>query len=189
MPPTSPPTPPVPGAVIALDEAAIDRSLRRIAHEIIERNPDLDQVALVGIPLRGIEIARRLAAYIEQFEQRSVETGTIDVSMHRDDLRLRSRLIPVEPSQLPDDLDARTIILVDDVLYSGRTCRAAMDALSSFGRPARIQYAVLIDRGHRELPIRADYVGKNIPTAPGERVFVRLAATDSAPDAVWISKP
>jgi len=109
--------------------------------------------------------------------------------MHRDDLRIRQRLSVVEESHLPDNLEERTIVLVDDVLYSGRTCRAAMDALSSFGRPARIQYAVLIDRGHRELPIRADYVGKNIPTSPGERVFVRLEALDSQPDAVWISKP
>ena len=189
MPATNPLTPPVPGAVTVLDAAAIDRILRRIAHEIIERNPDLEQIALVGIPSRGVEIAQRLAAHIRQVQGVEVETGVIDVSMHRDDLRLRNRLTPVEPSRIPGDLEARTLILVDDVLYSGRTCRAAMDALSSFGRPARIQYAVLIDRGHRELPIRADYVGKNIPTAPGERIFVRLQTTDREPDAVWISKP
>jgi len=182
-------TPPVPGAVIVLDAPAIDRILRRIAHEIIEGNPDLDHLALVGIPSRGVEMARRIAAHIEQVEGRSVPAGVIDVSMHRDDLRIRQRLSVVEESHLPDNLEERTIVLVDDVLYSGRTCRAAMDALSSFGRPARIQYAVLIDRGHRELPIRADYVGKNIPTSPGERVFVRLEALDSQPDAVWISKP
>ena len=183
------PTPPPPGAVLVLDVHAIDRILRRIAHEIIEGNPDLDRLALVGIPSRGVEIARRIAAHISQVEGRPMEAGAIDVSMNRDDLHLRQRLSVVELTQLPEDLEERTIVLVDDVLYSGRTCRAAMDALSSFGRPARIQYAVLIDRGHRELPIRADYVGKNIPTAPGERVFVRLEATDRQPDAVWISKP
>ena len=188
MPKPAPVTPPTPGAAIVLDAPSIERILRRIAHEIIEGNPDLDRLALVGIPSRGIEMAQRIAAYIEQFERHPVETGTIDVSMHRDDLNLRPRLSLVAPTRLPEDLDNRTIVLVDDVLYSGRTCRAAMDAISSFGRPPRIQYAVLIDRGHRELPIRADYVGKNLPTAPGERVFVRLEATDHTPDAVWISK-
>ncbi len=182
-------TPPAPGASVILDAPAIQRILRRIAHEIIEGNPDLDKVALVGIPSRGIEMARRIADYIEQFERHPVTTGAIDVSMHRDDLNLRPRLSLVAPTHLPDDLEERTIVLVDDVLYSGRTCRAAMDAISSFGRPPRIQYAVLIDRGHRELPIRADYVGKNLPTSPGERVFVRLEALDHQPDAVWISKP
>ena len=189
MPEPKNPTPPAPGAVLVLDASAIDRILRRIAHEIIEGNPDLDRLALVGIPSRGVEMARRIAAHIEQVEGRAVEAGVIDVSMHRDDLRIRPRLSLVEPTHLPDNLDERTIVLVDDVLYSGRTCRAALDALSSFGRPARIQYAVLIDRGHRELPIRADYVGKNIPTAPGERIFVRLETTDNQPDAVWINKP
>lgn len=188
MPEIEPSTPPAPGAVVVLDAPAIERILRRIAHEIIEGNPDLDRLALVGIPSRGVEMARRIGAYIEQFERRPVETGVIDVSMHRDDLSLRPRIPVVAPTHLPEDLENRTLVLVDDVLYSGRTCRAAMDAISSFGRPARIQYAVLVDRGHRELPIRADYVGKNIPTAPGERVFVRLEATDRQPDAVWLSK-
>ena len=182
-------TPPVPSASLLLDAAGIDRILRRIAHEIIERNPDVERLALVGIPSRGIEVARRIAGHIERFEGRPVQTGVIDVSMHRDDLHVRTRLTPVEASHLPENLDDMTLVLVDDVLFSGRTCRAAMDAISSFGRPARIQYAVLIDRGHRELPIRADYVGKSIPTAPGERVFVRFQALDRVPDAVWISKP
>ena len=183
-----PATPPVPSAVLFLDAPAIDRILRRIAHEIIERNPDTARLALVGIPSRGVEVARRIGAHIEKFEGQAVQTGIIDVSMHRDDLRLRPRLSTVEPSHLPENLEELTIVLVDDVLFSGRTCRAAMDAISSFGRPARIQYAVLIDRGHRELPIRADYVGKSIPTAPGERVFVRFQAIDNLPDAVWVSK-
>ena len=181
--------PPVPSAVLFLDEVSIDRILRRIAHEIIEGNPELDKVALVGIPSRGVELSKRLAGYIKLFGGADVPSGVIDVSMHRDDLRLRQRLIAVEQSHLPEDLEQLTLVLVDDVLFSGRTCRAAMDAIASFGRPARIQYAALIDRGHRELPIRADYVGKNIPTAPGERVFVRLKPLDGPCDAVWVSKP
>jgi len=187
-PASKPPTPPAPSATLLLDGAAIDRILRRIAHEIVERNPDLDNLVLVGIPSRGVETARRIAAHIEAVEKRPVQTGVIDVSMHRDDLHLRQRLFPVTPSHLPGDIDAKTLVLIDDVLYSGRTCRAALDSISSFGRPAQIQYAVLIDRGHRELPIRADYVGKTIPTAPGDRVFVRFEAVDNVPDAVWISK-
>lgn len=184
-----PPKPPEPSAVLVLDAAAIDRILRRIAHEIIERNTDIDKLVLVGIPSRGIEVAHRVASHIEAFEGRPVQTGVIDVSMHRDDLRMRPRLSVVQPSHLPPELEDLTIVLIDDVLFSGRTCRAAMDAISSFGRPARIQYAVLVDRGHRQLPIRADYVGKSIPTAPGERVFVRFQALDGVPDAVWVSKP
>jgi pyrimidine operon attenuation protein / uracil phosphoribosyltransferase len=169
-----------------LDASAIERCLRRLAHEIIERNPDLAKLSLAGIPSRGVHIAERLAGLIEQFEGVRVFAGAVDVSMHRDDLQVRRRMIPVQPTQLPHDLDRQTIVLTDDVLFSGRTCRAAMDAISSFGRPARIQYAALIDRGHRELPIRADYVGKNLPTAPDQRVFVRFAAVDGVPDSVWM---
>jgi len=182
------PTPPAPGASLLLDAAAIDRILRRIAHEIVEAHPDLGSVVLVGIPSRGVQVSRRIATHLQAIEGRAVETGIIDVSMHRDDLRLRPRLTPVEPSHLPGELDDKTLILVDDVLFSGRTCRAAMDAIASFGRPARIQYAVLIDRGHRELPIRADYVGKNIPTAMGDRVYVRFEAVDRMPDSVWVRR-
>ena len=171
-----------------LDAPAIERCLRRLAHEIIERNPDLAKLSLAGIPSRGVHIAERLAGLIEQFEGVRVFAGAVDVSMHRDDLQVRRRMIPVQPTQLPHDLDQQTIVLIDDVLFSGRTCRAAMDAISSFGRPARIQYAALIDRGHRELPIRADYVGKNLPTAPDQRVFVRFAAVDGVPDSVWMSR-
>jgi pyrimidine operon attenuation protein/uracil phosphoribosyltransferase len=178
--------PPALGARLFLDAQAIDRALQRIAREIIERNPELEKIALIGVPSRGVEVARQLAAAIAQFENKTVETGMIDVSMHRDDLGLRKRLSVVEPSRLPNDLADRTLILTDDVLFSGRTCRAAMDAISSFGRPARIQYAVLIDRGHRELPIRADYVGKEIPTSLKQRVFVRFEKTDGVPDSVWV---
>lgn len=182
------PYPPSPKAVIILDAAAIERALRRISHEIIERNPDLGKVVLVGIPSRGVEIAKRLGEYIEQIEKVRIEQGVIDVSMHRDDIRMRKSLSPVVVSKLPLDLEGRTIVLVDDVAFTGRTCRAALEAIASFGRPARIQYAVLVDRGHRELPIRADYVGKNMPTARTERVFVRFEKVDGVPDSVWVDR-
>ncbi len=184
----SQPQPPSPDASLVLDEQAIDRALRRIAHEIIERNPDLARICIVGIPSRGIEVARRLASHIQAFEEIRPDLGVIDVSMHRDDLRLRPRLPMVVVSHLPPDLADRTLILADDVLFSGRTCRSAMDAIASFGRPRRIQLAVLIDRGHRELPIRADYVGKNLPTSPTQRVYVRFQSIDQVPDSVWMDK-
>jgi pyrimidine operon attenuation protein/uracil phosphoribosyltransferase len=177
-----------PGATQSLDAAAIGRCLKRLAHEIVERNPDLTKVALIGIPLRGIHLARRLADFIEQVEKAQVFAGVVDVSMHRDDLHRRRVPPRVERTILPAVLDDKTIVLIDDVLFSGRTCRAAMETISAYGRPARIQYAVLIDRGHRELPIRADYVGKNLPTSLAQKVHVRLQATDGIPDSVWISE-
>ncbi len=182
------PSAPVPNATLILDREAIERALKRIAHEIIEANPDLTKVSLIGIPSRGVEVGRRLAGFIEQFGGQKMDIGVLDVAMHRDDFRTRGRIFPVQPTRLPDNLTGRTLVLTDDVLFSGRTCRAALDAISSFGRPARIQYAVLIDRGHRELPIRADYVGKNIPTAYAQRVFVRFEQTDDVADSVWIEK-
>jgi pyrimidine operon attenuation protein / uracil phosphoribosyltransferase len=172
--------------VPVLDAEAIRRALRRIAHEIIERNGQLDALVLAGIPSRGVEIARRIAAFIEEFENIPVETGVIDIAMHRDDVGKRAELPIVRASRLPVPLDGRTVVIVDDVFYTGRTARAAMDAIGTFGRPARIQLAVLIDRGHRELPIRADFVGKNLPTAAGERVRLRLQDVDNEPDAVWV---
>jgi pyrimidine operon attenuation protein/uracil phosphoribosyltransferase len=182
------PKPIPPGATQSLDAAAIDRCLKRIAHEIVERNPDLATVALIGIPLRGVHITARLADFIGQVTGVRVFAGVVDVSMHRDDLH-RRRIPPrVERTILPDLLDDKTIVLIDDVLFSGRTCRAAMETISAYGRPARIQYAVLIDRGHRELPIRADYVGKNLPTSLAQKVHVRFQATDGIPDSVWISE-
>jgi len=174
--------------VLTMDAEAISRALRRIAHEIIERNPQLKQVVLAGIPSRGVEIAQRIAGFIHEIENVNVETGVIDVAMHRDDVGTRSELPMVRESKLPLPLEERTVIVVDDVLYTGRTVRAAMDAISSFGRPARIQLAVLIDRGHRELPIRPDYVGKNLPTSGSEKVRVRLGQTDHEPDHVRLEK-
>jgi len=171
---------------LILDASAIRRALRRLAHEIIERNPQLAALVLAGIPSRGVEIAERIAALIEEFEKTRVETGVVDVSMHRDDVGKRADLPIVRASRLPVPLDGRTVVIVDDVFYTGRTARAAMDAIGTFGRPARIQLATLIDRGHRELPIRADYVGKNLPTAAGERVRLRLENVDGEPDAVWL---
>jgi pyrimidine operon attenuation protein/uracil phosphoribosyltransferase len=187
-----------PAAVPLMDAEAIRRALQRIAHEIIERNPrsatgrirrgELENVVLAGIPSRGVEIARRIAAFIQEIEKIDVETGIIDIAMHRDDVGTRAELPVVRASKLPLPLEDRTVIIVDDVFYTGRTVRAAMDAINSFGRPARVQLAVLIDRGHRELPIRPDYVGKNLPTASREQLQVCLQETDNQPDAVWLQK-
>ncbi len=173
--------------VLIMDAEAIRRALRRIAHEIIERNPWLPEIVLAGIPSRGVEIARRIADLIRAIEKIDIETGAIDVAMHRDDVGTRAALPVVRASKLPVPLEERTVIVVDDVLFTGRTVRAAMDAINSFGRPARIQFAALIDRGHRELPIRADYVGKNLPTAANEKVRVRIGSADEA-DGVWLIK-
>jgi pyrimidine operon attenuation protein/uracil phosphoribosyltransferase len=170
-----------------MDGAAIDRVLRRIAHEVIEANRDLGAVILAGIPSRGNEIARRIAANISSITGRAVDTGVLDVAMHRDDFGIRRELPIVRATKLPHPLEGRTVIIVDDVLFTGRTVRAAMDAISSFGRAARIQLAVLIDRGHRELPIRPDYVGKNVPTAPNERVRVHLG-DENDQEGVWLVK-
>jgi pyrimidine operon attenuation protein/uracil phosphoribosyltransferase len=174
-------------SILVMDGAAIQRALRRIAHEIIERNPDLGRIILAGIPSRGNEIARRIAETVSTIEKAAIAVGTIDVAMHRDDVGTRTELPVVKASDLPLPLETKTIIIVDDVLFTGRTVRAAMDAITSFGRPARIQLAVLIDRGHRELPIRADYVGKNLPTAPNEKVRLRLGE-ESSQEGVWLVK-
>ena len=175
-------------AVPIMDAAAIERALRRIAHDIIERNPDLHSVVLAGIPSRGVEIARRICDFVRQIGKIDIDTGVIDVAMHRDDIGTRAELPVVRESRLPLPLEGRTLIIVDDVLFTGRTVRAAMDAIGSFGRPTQIQLAVLIDRGHRELPIRPDYIGKNLPTAENENVRVQLEQTDSEVDAVFLLK-
>ena len=175
-----------PGVPI-MDADGIRRALQRIAHEIIERDPQLAQVVLAGIPSRGVEIAKRIAGFIRGIEKIDIDTGIIDVAMHRDDVGTRPELPVVRASKLPVPLEERTVIIVDDVLYTGRTVRAAMDAINSFGRPAQIQLAALIDRGHRELPIRADYVGKNLPTRANEKVRVRIGSINE-PDGVWLIK-
>jgi pyrimidine operon attenuation protein/uracil phosphoribosyltransferase len=169
-----------------MDAEAIRKAIRRIAHEIIERNDDPSRLVIAGIPTRGVEVARRIVEHIEAIEGMRPGFGIVDVSMHRDDISTRGRPTTVVPTQLPIELDGRTIVLVDDVLFTGRSCRAALDAISSFGRPARIQYAVLVDRGHRELPIRADYVGKNLPTSRDERIRVRFENLDGTPDSVTV---
>ena len=174
-------------SVLVMDAGMVRRALRRIAHEIIERNFDLNQIILAGIPSRGNEIARRIADTISTIEKTRIAVGTIDVAMHRDDVGTRTELPVVKASDLPLPLETKTVIIVDDVLFTGRTVRAAMDAITSFGRPARIQLAVLIDRGHRELPIRADYVGKNLPTAADEKVRLRLGE-ESSEEGVWLIK-
>jgi pyrimidine operon attenuation protein/uracil phosphoribosyltransferase len=174
-------------AIVVMDAAAIARALSRIAHEIIEANPNLSSVVLAGIPSRGNEIAQRIATCVGSIRNVVIDTGVIDVAMHRDDVGTRAHLPVVQASKLPVSLEGRTVIIVDDVLYTGRTTRAAMDAINSFGRPARIQLAALIDRGHRELPIRADYVGKNLPTAASEKVRVCLGSEEE-PDGVWLIK-
>src|SRR6202165_5499852 len=181
-------SPTAPTSVPIMDAEGIRRALPRFAHEIIKRNPEPKTVILAGIPSRGVEIARRIAEFIRTIEKIDIDTGVIDVAMHRDDVGTRADLPIVHASKLPLALEGRTVIIVDDVLCTGRTVRAAMDAISSFGRPARIQLAALIDRGHRELPIRADYVGKNLPTAENEKIRVRLEQTDNEADAVWLLK-
>jgi pyrimidine operon attenuation protein / uracil phosphoribosyltransferase len=172
-----------PGKVL-LDAEAIGRTLSRIAHEIIEGNPELEQVALVGIHTRGVPLAQRLRRLIAERAGHEVGLGTVDITFHRDDVHVRGREAPlhaqpvVRATKLDFPLEGMTCVLVDDVLYTGRTIRAAVDALFDYGRPARVQLAVLVDRGHRELPIRPDYVGKNLPTARGERIQVQLVEVD-----------
>jgi pyrimidine operon attenuation protein/uracil phosphoribosyltransferase len=162
-----------------LDAGDLRRAITRIAHEIIERNRGVDGLVLVGIHTRGVPLAQRLAALISQFEGAEVPVGELDISSHRDDAGTNP-VMPSLPTAIPIPLTNRRVVLVDDVIYTGRTIRAAMDALVEHGRPACIQLAVLIDRGHRELPIRPDYVGKNIPTAHAERVLVCLSEVDAA---------
>jgi pyrimidine operon attenuation protein/uracil phosphoribosyltransferase len=165
----------------------IRRALSRMAHEIVERNSGAESVVLVGIRTRGLPLARRIARLISEFEDRPVSVGGLDVTLYRDDHSRRVKL-PAGPSEMPFDIEGRSVVLVDDVLYTGRSVRAAMDALRDYGRPRNIQLAVLIDRGHRELPIRADFVGKNVPTARAEVVEVKLMEVDGR-DEVVLDKP
>ncbi|MFC4532166.1 bifunctional pyr operon transcriptional regulator/uracil phosphoribosyltransferase PyrR [Sphaerisporangium dianthi] len=176
---------PVDGERAVLEGPDINRALTRIAHEILERAKGPDDLLLLGIPTRGAVLARRLADRIEQVEGRPVAAGSLDVTMYRDDLRLRPTRALGRTDLPRDGVDGRIVVLVDDVLYSGRTVRAALDALNDLGRPTAVRLAVLVDRGHRELPIRADYVGKNLPTSRAETVRVCLAEIDQR-DAVLL---
>ena len=177
---------------VLLDAEAIQRTLSRIAHEIIERNDELDTVALVGIHTRGVPLAQRLRRLIEERSGFELDLGQLDITFHRDDVHVRGTKAPrraqpiVRDTRLDFELEGRTVILVDDVLYTGRTVRAAIDALLEYGRPARVQLAVLADRGHRELPIRPDYVGKNLPTSRNERIQVQLLEIDEQDSVVLL---
>ena len=174
------------GGRVVLDGGDISRAITRIAHEIVEKAKGTDGLVLLGIPTRGTTLARRIAAAIAGFEGTDVPCGSLDITLYRDDLRMRPARA-LEPTSIPSEgIDGRTVVLVDDVLYSGRTIRAALDALNDIGRPAAVRLAVLVDRGHRELPIRPDYVGKNLPTAADETVAVRVAEIDGA-DEVTIA--
>ena len=184
-----------PAGKVLLDDEALGRTLTRIAHEIIERNDDLEQVALVGIHTRGVPLAQRLRRLIDERSDVELAFGQLDITFHRDDVSVRGGRPPehsqpvVRASRLDFDLEGRTVVLVDDVIYTGRTIRAAIDALFDYGRPARVQLAVLVDRGHRELPIRPDYVGKNLPTARRERVQVQLVEVDEVDRVLLVSEP
>ena len=177
----------MPDATQILDARAIARALTRIAHEIAERNENSAEVVLIGIPAGGDHLAARLGKILADIWHHPVPVGALDVSMHRDDLD--QRVAPtIYPTDISFDVNGKTVVLVDDVLFSGRTTRAAMDALNDFGRPKKIQLAVLIDRGHRELPIKADFVGKNVPTALDEKVSLLLTESGAAQDEVLLNK-
>jgi pyrimidine operon attenuation protein/uracil phosphoribosyltransferase len=179
---------------VLLDAEQVARTLSRIAHEIIERNDDLERVALVGIHTRGVPLAQRLRRLVEERSGVALELGQLDITFHRDDVHVRSGAAPRRPqpvvrdTRLEFELEGRTVILVDDVLYTGRTIRAAIDALIEYGRPDRVQLAVLADRGHRELPIRPDYVGKNLPTSRGDRVQVEVNEIDEIDRVVLVTE-
>jgi pyrimidine operon attenuation protein/uracil phosphoribosyltransferase len=183
-----------PAPHVLLDEESMRRTLSRIAHEIIERNDELDSVALVGIHTRGVPIANRLRRLVEERTGEELSLGQLDITFHRDDVHVRAGHAPrrrqplVRETKLDFELEGRTVILVDDVLYTGRTIRAAIDALFEYGRPDRVQLAVLADRGHRELPIRPDYVGKNLPTGRDERVQVELVEIDEVDRVVLVAE-
>jgi pyrimidine operon attenuation protein/uracil phosphoribosyltransferase len=180
---------------LLLDADGIARTLSRIAHELIERNPDLDRVALVGIHTRGVPLAHRLRRLIDERAGVEVDVGAVDITFYRDDVGIREGEAPRHPqpivrsTQLDFPLEGRTVVLVDDVLYTGRTIRAAVEALFDYGRPQRVQLAVLADRGHRELPIRPDYVGKNLPTSRSERVQVQLVEVDEVDRVLLVGAP
>ncbi len=173
---------------VIMTEADMRRAVMRIAHEIVERNKGCEDLVFMGMHTRGVPLAHRLAGRIKEFEKTDVPVGALDISLYRDDLSSRGLQPEVRPTSVPTDLAGKRLILVDDVLYTGRSIRAALDELIDFGRPHSIQLAVLVDRGHRELPIRADYVGKNVPTAMDEDVAVRLKEVDGKEEVVIMRK-
>ena len=172
-----------------LDADRIGRMIDRMAHEVAERQKDLPGLALIGIRTRGVPLASRLAARLSDLVKQSFPVGTLDITLYRDDLSTVAPQPLLKKTEIDFDLNGRTVLLCDDVLYTGRTIRAALDGVIDLGRPRAIRLAVLIDRGHRELPIRPDFVGKNLPTARAERVRVRLENVDDEPDGVWLLKP
>ncbi|HMT32809.1 MAG TPA: bifunctional pyr operon transcriptional regulator/uracil phosphoribosyltransferase PyrR [Dermatophilaceae bacterium] len=180
-------TPPPPAARVVMSSGDISRALRRVAHEILERNKGPAGLVLLGIPSRGVPLARRLAAVLHDVEGVDIPVGTLDVTMFRDDLRRQPTRAPGRTVVPAGGIDDKVVVLVDDVLYSGRTIRAALEAINDLGRPRAVRLAVLVDRGHRELPIRADHVGKNLPTSSAERVHVALSESDGGVEDVRIS--
>ena len=176
----------MPDAVV-LSADDVRRAIVRIAHEIVEQNSGCRDLMLVGMRTRGVPLAQRLSAAVREFEGEEVPVGALDIGLYRDDLPARGTRVEIKPSELPDDIAGKRLVLVDDVLYTGRSIRAALDALIDYGRPQRIQLAVLVDRGHRELPIRPDFVGKNIPTSRQDEVLVHLEETDGV-DQVLVTE-
>ncbi|MBC8183392.1 bifunctional pyr operon transcriptional regulator/uracil phosphoribosyltransferase PyrR [candidate division KSB1 bacterium] len=172
-----------------IDETGLKRTITRLSHEIVERNHGTEIIAAVGIRTRGAFVAERIVKEIERIESKKIPLGILDITMYRDDFRQRLKQPVLQQTDIPFNIDEKNIVLIDDVLYTGRTIRAALDALMSFGRPAQIQLAVLVDRGHRELPIKPDYVGKNIPTSIGEEIQVKLKEVDDEDCVLLVEAP
>ena len=173
---------------IVMSADDVRRAIVRVAHEIVEQNRGCHDLMLVGMRTRGVPLAQRIAAAIREFEGEEVPVGALDIGLYRDDLPARGTRLEIKPSELPEDIADKRVVLVDDVLYTGRSIRAALDALIDYGRPQRIQLAVLVDRGHRELPIRADFVGKNIPTSHQDDVVVQLEETDGVDQVMVVGR-
>lgn len=173
---------------VVMDSKAVERALARVAHEILERNRGTENLVILGIPTRGYELALRLQRKIEEIEGVRPPVGAVDATLYRDDISIKKDQPPLKMMDIPISIDGRVVVMVDDVLFTGRTIRAAMNALMDFGRPLAVHLAVLVDRGHRELPIKADYVGKNIPTSLGEDVKVHLVETDGTSEVVVVPK-
>ncbi|MFZ5515569.1 MAG: bifunctional pyr operon transcriptional regulator/uracil phosphoribosyltransferase PyrR [Candidatus Zhuqueibacterota bacterium] len=172
-----------------IDQVGLKRTILRLAHEILERNKGSEKLILVGVRTRGVYVAQRILKEVEKIEKKKIPLGILDITMYRDDFRQRLKQPIVQQTDIPFDIDEKTVVLVDDVLYTGRTTRAALEALMSFGRPAKIQLAVLVDRGHRELPIKPDYVGKNIPTSIGEEIQVKMIEVDDDDCVLLVESP